>query len=73
MNLYPNNSFIELCPTILYLLAQPATPDSAVTEVIQRVESGEKLKVKHIFLSFYLFIFLFFDVGLELSATVASS
>ena len=47
-NLHDNNYSVEVCPTILYLLAEPSTPDSAVTEVIQRVESGEKLKVKQV-------------------------
>lgn len=47
-NLFHNNYGTEICPTILYLLAEPATPDSVVTEVIQRVESGEKMKVKQV-------------------------
>jgi Protein of unknown function (DUF3102) len=32
----------------LYLIAKPSTPDEARTEVIKRVESGEKLSVKDV-------------------------
>lgn len=47
-NLHSNNYLVDVCPTILYLLAEPGTPDSAVTEFVQRLESGEKLKVKQV-------------------------
>ena len=44
-----NNSSVEcFTPTLLYLLAQPSTPESVVIDVKSRVESGERVKVKDV-------------------------
>lgn len=36
-----NRHFGEFQPSVLYLLAAPATPDEAIAEAVERVESGE--------------------------------
>lgn len=46
--LKPNNSVLQISPTILYALAAPSTPDSVVTDITTRIQSGEKLKVKEV-------------------------
>ncbi len=35
-------------PTLLYLLSAPSTPESVVTDITARVNSGEKVKVKEV-------------------------
>lgn len=44
-NLLLNNSTVDLMPTVLYALAEPSTPESAVTEIVSRAQSGEKITV----------------------------
>lgn len=38
----------NILPTILYELAAPSTPDSVVSEVLARAESGERVKVAEV-------------------------
>lgn len=46
--LVSNNSTAEISPTILYALAAPSVPESAVVEITTRIQSGEKMKVKEV-------------------------
>jgi hypothetical protein len=40
-----SNKFDTLAPTVLYLLAQPSTPESACTEILDRAAAGENVSV----------------------------
>ena len=48
-NLLHNNCATKnYAPTLLYLLSAPSTPESVVTDITARVNSGEKVKVKEV-------------------------
>ena len=44
-SLLEHNALVDLMPTVLYELAAPSTPESAVVEIISRVQGGEKITV----------------------------
>lgn len=41
-----NPEIAEMGPSVLYLLASPSTPDSAVAEALERSQAGEKITVR---------------------------
>lgn len=43
---FQNRHNVEFSPTVLYLLAQPSTPDGAIEDLQERQESGEPVTVK---------------------------
>lgn len=46
--LHQNDGVEKLSPSILYFLAAPSTPDSVVTDITARIQSGERVKVKDV-------------------------
>ncbi|MBK8897014.1 MAG: hypothetical protein IPN66_07255 [Candidatus Competibacteraceae bacterium] len=39
------NNYTSLSPTVLYLISAPSTPETVVTQAIEKAESGEKVTV----------------------------